>query len=96
MQKISLKSGVKKQLKYKSEMQCWSTWFSIHFSPNAAVHSFFAALVNQSKVHSLSSVPTIDKISSRLSILLNISPFELMLGWVLNYYVSTSLSKSLS
>jgi hypothetical protein len=62
--------------------QYQSTWLSIHFSPNAAVHSFFAALVSQSKSYSLSSVCKIDEIFSLLFTLLKISPLELMLGWL--------------
>lgn len=60
------------------------TWLSIHFSPTAAVHSFFAALLYQSRLYSRLSVLVIEVMLLRLGFTEKISPFELMLVWLFN------------
>jgi hypothetical protein len=60
------------------------TWLSIHFNPTAAVHSFLAALLYQSKLYNLSSVFVIEVILLRLSLTENISPLELIFSWLFN------------
>lgn len=60
------------------------TWFSIHFNPTAAVHSFLAALLSQSRLYNLSNVFVIEVILLRLSLIEKISPLELMFSWLFN------------
>jgi hypothetical protein len=60
------------------------TWLSIHFNPTAAVHSFLAALLYQSRLYSLSSVFVISVILLRLGLTEKISPLELTFGWLFN------------
>ena len=58
------------------------TWLSIHFRPTAVVHSFFDALLTQSRLYNSSRAFFI---SNTLSLLLStekISPWELTFGWL--------------
>ena len=58
------------------------TWLSIHLKPTAAEHSFLEALVNQSRLYTVSIVFKIEETFSLLLPRENISPLELTLTWL--------------
>lgn len=58
------------------------TWLSIHLKPTAAEHSFLEALLNQSRLYTLSRVFKIEEMFPLLVLSDNISPLELTLIWL--------------
>lgn len=77
MQTYKLSIGILRQKEFNR-----FTWLSIHLKPAAAVHSFFEALLNQSRLYTLSNALMIVDMLVLLSLGEKISPLELMLTWL--------------